>query len=224
MATVLFMKMIISMTDADTDQEHIPMLVRHSPFIPDRTAYILDGTKENPVPYMIEEGKHLAESGADIIAIPCITAHYFHHEFQKHIPVPVIHGIKEAADYIARHGIEKVGIMATDGTVHTDIFQKQLAEKNMQCIYPDEQCQSYVMDLIYKDVKAGRRADLNKLYAVRDHLAGRGAQIIFLGCTELSVIADEEELDGQFLDVMEVLARTCVKSLGRLKKDYDELI
>lgn len=41
MATALFMKMIIEMTDAENDQEHIEMIVYNCPQIPDRTDYIL---------------------------------------------------------------------------------------------------------------------------------------------------------------------------------------
>ena len=49
MATAHFMKLVIDMTDVDSDQEHLPMLVYNMPFIPDRTAYILDNQKPNPL-------------------------------------------------------------------------------------------------------------------------------------------------------------------------------
>ena len=40
-ATAHFMKLIIDMTDAKSDQEHLPMLVYNMPIIPDRTGHIL---------------------------------------------------------------------------------------------------------------------------------------------------------------------------------------
>ena len=52
MATIVFMQKIISMTDASSDQEHIEMVVEHCPDIPDRTGYILDHSKPDPLPFM----------------------------------------------------------------------------------------------------------------------------------------------------------------------------
>ena len=36
MATAYFMQLVIEMTDATTDQEHIPMIIYNCPQIPDR--------------------------------------------------------------------------------------------------------------------------------------------------------------------------------------------
>ena len=50
MATVSFMRRIIDMTEAATDQEHMEIYVAHCPSIPDRTGYLLDRTKPDPSP------------------------------------------------------------------------------------------------------------------------------------------------------------------------------
>ena len=38
--------------------------------------------------------------GAQVLAIPCITAHYFHEEITKEIQIPVIHLITETVAYL----------------------------------------------------------------------------------------------------------------------------
>ena len=76
-ATAHFLELVINMTDARCDQEHLDMIIYNTPSTPDRTAYILDNTRENPLPQMLDFGKRLAGQGADCIAIPCCTAHYF---------------------------------------------------------------------------------------------------------------------------------------------------
>ena len=48
MATAFFMQMVIEMTEADRDQEHIEMLIHNCPSIPDRTSYIVGTSQENP--------------------------------------------------------------------------------------------------------------------------------------------------------------------------------
>ena len=48
LATVYFMQLVVEMTDASKDQEHIEMIVHSRPSIPDRTNYILKRSEDNP--------------------------------------------------------------------------------------------------------------------------------------------------------------------------------
>ncbi len=224
MATVQFMEMMIRMTDAPTDQEHFAMLVEHCPFIPDRTAYILGKSKEDPLVPMLAAAKRLQAQGATEIAIPCITAHYFHDPMQKSIGIPLIHGIWQTAEYLSEHRITKVGLMATAGTAKTGIFTDSLRPYQIDCLYPPEEEQAMVTSVIYDDIKAGKDADIDKVEIVSRHLMERGAQVVLLGCTELSVIDKNVLPRGVFLDVLEVLSGYCVRRFGRLKPEYKELI
>lgn len=224
MATAYFMELVTKMTQADTDQEHIDMIIYSRPSTPDRTKYILGESKESPLPAMIETGKALVEQHATRIAIPCITAHYFHDELEKAIRVPIIHGIAETVQYLSKRGYRSAGIMATDGTVRTGLFTEELRKKNMTAVYPDGTGQAYVMDLIYRNVKAGKPVDMEKFQAVADELHRKGAEVILLGCTELSLIKRDYPLQAGFLDVMEVLAKCSVEACATLKEEYKELI
>ena len=225
MAMVYFMQLITEMTDAATDQEHIELIVHSKPQTPDRTGYILDHTKENPLPVLAEVGKELVSCGVDFIAIPCITAHYFQKELEKQIGCKIIHAIEETAAYLKAENIKTVGIMATDGTIESKLFQSVLQQYGITCIVPEEKMQSYVMNLIYKNVKAGKAVDISKFYCVSESLFEAGAQVVLLGCTELSLIKREHELDSGFLDVLEVLARQVVTESGAtVKPKYTHLI
>ena len=50
LATIYFADLVVKMTDAKTDQEHISMVILNHGAIPDRTDYILDHSKPNPLP------------------------------------------------------------------------------------------------------------------------------------------------------------------------------
>ena len=210
MATALFMQMIIEHTDATTDQQHLPMIIRHLPYIPDRTAYILGQSDESPMPYIRDAAKKLEAEGVAEIAIPCVTSHFFYDEIKAAVSVPVSNGVEDAAKTLADKNIQKVGIMATSGTVKSGIFTKALLPYGMECIYPDEMHQTYVMDIIYECVKSNRTADKGKVDKVLSHLKEMGSEIVVLGCTELSLIP-KEYLTGETLDVMETLALRCIK-------------
>lgn len=223
MATAYFMQLVIQMTDAETDQEHIPMIIYNKPQIPDRTRFLLGQSKEDPVPDIVDCGRRLEREGAQVLAIPCITAHALHENIQKQLDIPIIHIIQETAAYLKQAGIKRVGLEATDGTVQTEVFQKELERRQIEVVLPSQEKQKLVMDIIYKNVKAGLPVDMDKFREVEKELTGRGAQLIILGCTELSMIKRDCHIPSFYLDAMEVLARSAVQSCGKLRTEYKEL-
>ena len=224
-ATSHFMELIIRMTEAKVDQEHLDMILYSRPSIPDRTSYILDPTKPSPLPEMIRIGNALARQGADLIAIPCMTAHFFHEELAEAIPVPIVHAIHETCVHLKKHGIRKAGIMATDGTIRSKLFQRELLRHGIEPVIPGPEGQKCVMSIIYDDIKANRPADMEKFNRASQELRAQGAEAIILGCTELSLVKRDCRLGAGYLDAMEVLAQTCVVQCGgQLKEEYQELI
>ncbi len=223
-ATAYFMELVTAMTDAKTDQEHLDMIVYSRPSIPDRTAYILDHTKESPLSAMAALCKKLTEQGARCIAIPCMTAHYFHDALSE-CSAPIIHGIRETVAHLKSKGITKAGILATDGTIRSGLFHDALAQQGLTPIAPSAQGQARVMQLIYRDIKAGKQPDMACFHAVRQELLDNGAQAIILGCTELSLIKRDYAIGAGFIDVLEVLAQQSVLRCGaQLKEEYQDLI
>lgn len=224
-ATAYFMELVINMTDVNTDQQHLPMIVYNMPFIPDRTAYILDHSREDPLPQMLRIGHTLQEQGASCIAVPCVTAHYFMGDLEKSIAVPIINGVRETVAHLKENGIRKVGIMATDGTVRSGIFHRELEQQGLVPIVPGPAAQADVMHLIFDNVKAGKPADMDRFSAAAEDLRRQGAQTVILGCTELSLIKRDHEIGPGFVDAMEVLARQAVIACGKpVKHIYDCLI
>lgn len=225
MAMVYFLQLITEMTDASTDQEHIELLVHSKPQTPDRTGFILGKSSENPLPVLAEAGIGLKQSGADFIAIPCITAHFFQQELERQIGCPILHAIDETAKYLKKENITRVGLMATDGTIESRLFQKVMEKNGIACYIPGEENQKNVMHLIYQNVKAGKQPEMSRFHHVEEELFSAGAQVILLGCTELSLIKRDNKLSSGFLDVLEVLARQVVICAeAAVKEEYSHLI
>lgn len=224
MATAYFLYLLTSMSRADTDQEHMEVLMHSKPSIPDRTRYILDRSQPNPAPELIAVGRELKDMGADVLAIPCITAHYFHEELEEGIGIRVFHAVRETALYLREAGVERVGILATDGTVQSGLFPGILEEYGITAIHPDEAHQQTVMDLIYRQIKSGEKGNPEQLDQVGQALFRAGAQVNLLGCTELSLFKRNYRLPAGYLDVMEVLARRAVLDCGRFDARYGQLV
>ena len=225
MATAYFMELVIRMTDAETDQEHLDMLVYNLTSIPDRTGFILGKTKESPLPTLIRAGQALAEQGAEQIAVPCMTSHYFYRQLSEAVPVPVLNCLAETADCLKAGGVERAGILATTGTMETGIFRDALLSRGIQPVALSRERQTDVMSLIYDDIKANRPPRMELFHRAGEELRQKGAEIVILGCTELSLIKRDCPVGGQYLDTLEVLARAAVRACGgKLNPRYRELI
>lgn len=220
-ATAYFYELVSRMTEAENDQEHLDINIISKPSIPDRTDYILGRSAKSPLPYLIEIGKVLEELGSDYIAMPCITAHFFYNELTDSLNIPIINIISETAKYLKRHNISYAGIMATEGTIQSLLFQHELEKEGINPIIPSEHSQSLVTSLIYDNVKAGKPVDMNRFAVIKDELIRKGSDIIILGCTELSMINRDENIGQGFVDALEILAMCSVIRCGaRLKQEY----
>ena len=225
MATAYFLELITKMTAAVKDQEHLHVLIDSEPRTPDRTAFLLGRSGEDPYPFLVSGGRHVTAMGAEVLAIPCNTAHAFCDRLQEELAVPFVHMIRETAWVLKEAGVKTVGLMATEGTIATGLYQRELEAFGIRSAAPDEILQQQVHHLIYQNVKANLPAEMDRFRAVQAGLTAQGAEVIVLGCTELSVIKKNEKIGPGFLDAMEVLAAKAVTACGaELAAGYEELI
>ena len=213
-ATCDLMEKIISLTRAASDQEHIHMLADVNTAIPDRTAAILHGGPD-PVPELQKSARRLVSAGADILLMPCNTAHYFYDDVARAVSVPVLHMPREAAGALKAAGVKKAGVLATDGTVRAGVYEKALTGAGLEPVYPSPAMQAEVMRLIYEGVK-GRRVPLESI-PVRDilrDLRAQGAEKVVLACTELPIAFAALGLMDGCLDATRALAFAAVRAAG----------
>lgn len=213
LATMFIGEMIVRLTAAEKDQDHVNMVITNNTNIPDRTAFILGNSDENPVPVIISDAHKLEKAGAEIIIIPCNTAHSFYDEIQEGTTLPVVDMIYETAKRAKEKGAQRVGILGTTGTVSTGIYQSACERFGLIPVLPDEQIQSIVMSLIYDDVKAGHPANPKKWSLISRAMEEAGCDEVILGCTELSIVRKELELTN-CIDSLYVLAETAIERCG----------
>ena len=213
-ATCDLMEKIIALTRAASDQEHIHMLADVNTAIPDRTAAILRGGPD-PVPELTKSAKRLVAAGAEVLLMPCNTAHYYYDDVAQSVPVPVLHMPREAAAALKAAGVKKAGVLATDGTVQAGVYEKALTGAGIEPVYPSPAMQAEVMRLIYDGVK-GRAVPLDSI-PVRDilqDLRDQGAEKVVLACTELPIAFAELGFMEGCLDATRALAFAAVRAAG----------
>ncbi|MCI9656137.1 MAG: amino acid racemase [Lawsonibacter sp.] len=213
-ATNTFYQFVIDRTDAQTDQEHVNALILSDSEMPDRTSAILSGgeAREGVYRRLLADARLLEGAGCTCIAVPCNTSHFFLDRVQEEIGIPILHMIRETARLLAVQGLKRPGILATDGTIQTGLYQKEFSAAGIEAVVPSTQAQELVMSLIYDDVKAGRDGDPQKFAAIHEDLLAQGCDCGVLACTELSVFADKHHLPPYYTDAMAVLAERAVEA------------
>lgn len=212
-ATALLFQKLIDHTDAKVDADHIHIVIDNRPSIPDRTSAILRG-ENTPAKYICESGKKLEEYGAELIAIPCNTSHYFYPYIQSQLGIPVIHMLEETAKECKMLGFDTVGVLATTGTKRTEIYDRALEKYGIKAIYPDQEGQELLMSLIYDYVKAGKQAEGSMFFEQLKKMTVQGAQAFVLGCTELPMVFQDGDFGIKFIDSLDVLAKRAVEMAG----------
>ncbi|HDJ32856.1 MAG TPA: amino acid racemase [Bacteroidetes bacterium] len=217
-ATHALFGLIISHTLARRDQDHIRILIDNRPDIPDRSAFVL-GEGPDPVPAMLESARGLEQMGADLLLIPCNTAHYFLDRIRPFLKVRILDMIRICADEIQTSwpGIRQVGLLSTLGTYATEIYQRVLQERGLEVLVPGKNDREKLMEVIYgpQGIKAGTiQPHAKEITRVGEGLIKAGAGLIISGCTELSLVLDKQAFPFPVVLPMRSLAREAVLLAG----------
>ncbi len=222
MSTFYFCELITSHTKAKTDNDHIDMLISSRASTPDRTAFILHQSEKSPLPIMQQEANRLATAGADLIVIPCNTAHYFYEGLASSCPVPILNIIEATVNHLQTRGINRFGLLATEGTVSSRSYHRLCEARGIECLTPSEEEQEIITGIIYGSVKQNKPADFAGFLRVCQSLLNRGCECLVLGCTELSLLRREGLTQPWLVDSLEVLAFETILACGKKPIGFPE--
>jgi aspartate racemase len=227
-ATLDLYKEIIFLTPAEKDQEHIPMVIYNNPTIPDRTAGILY-KGENPLPELIKSVQKVEQSGADFIILPCNTSHYYIEDLRAFTNIPIVSMIEETLSFIQKRypSVKRLGLLATTGTIKAEIYHRVFNPMGIEIITLPIQDQEYlVMEAIYgkNGIKAGCKDYPNNLLTrAVNKLAVSGAQLLMMGCTEIPLVLNQEEISTILINPTRILAERAIE-LSMNSQKLKELI
>ena len=212
-ATADFFATVIALTPAKRDQDHLRIIINNNPKIPDRTEAIL--TKDGSLfPMLVETTKNLERAGVDFIVIPCNTVHYFYEDLVREVSIPILHMIREVV-YAVKAFLprcKRLGLIATTGTIASNLYQKEFLKVGVEVIVPDPQFQAKVMDAILR-IKAGQEKDRarEELVKAANLLIERKVQALILGCTEVPLVFKTGDFPVPVFDSSQALAEATVK-------------
>ncbi len=218
-ATAYFFTLIIKSTKAETDQEHIPVVIYSHPEVPDRTDAVL-GKGPNPLPHLLEGVRVLKEAGADFIVMPCVTAHHFYNEIMAEVRFPFLNLVDETLLYALRKvpEMKKVGLIASTGTLKSRLFHEAFDKEGVEIIEPTDEEQAQVMEAIFgkEGVKAGYTSGKCReiIHNTAQTLIMRRAEAVIAGCTEVPLVLKKGDIDVPLIEPLQILAEVSILKAG----------
>lgn len=217
MATSMFFERIVERTEANSDQEHIDVVILNHASMPDRTKAILSGDYDDFLNKMREDLELLERIGVSNIAIPCNTSHFFMKQMAEMTAVPIINMVTETAnEVLSRYGKgTRVGILATNGTIQTGTYEQACEAVGLIFIKPEPVLQEKVMQTIY-DIKSDMPVDVMAFEAIIRHMFDdMHCDCVILACTELSLIKIGPDAAVNCIDAMDVLIEKSILYSGK---------
>lgn len=223
-ATIDLFTKIVKGTKVKKDQDHLRLLIDNNPKIPDRTLAI-QGKGPSPLPQLIRSAKLLEKAGADFIIIPCVTAHYYYESLKKEVRIPILHIIEETVKFVGQKykEVQKLGLIATTGTLQTGLFQKAFASTGIKLIFPSNEIQKRcIMKAIYgkKGIKVIGPSEESRILILEaaESLIFEGAQAIITGCTEVPLVLKDGDISIPVIDPVSILAQAAIAKAKSQKR------
>lgn len=151
---------------------------------------------------LAEAAAGLERAGADFIVICTNTMHKVAGQVRAAVSVPLLHIAQVTAEELRRQGVERVALLGTRYTMEQDFYQSVIAESGIEVLIPGEEARALVNAVIFDELCRGvisqdsRRAFLD----IIAELAGRGAQGVILGCTEIGLLVRQEDTPVPLFD------------------------
>ena len=211
---------LVAMQSAPTDQDFLEIVIHNNPYVPDRTARIVD-EGPSPLPELLRSVEVCNDAGADYIIIACMSAHHYVADLQAVSRAEIIDGIHETVAHIRTTlpEVKKVGVLATTGNLRCELYQRHLTEAGLEpVLFDDDEQQRLLMDPVYAPwgIKAGHTGDKPRarLLEATARLQELGAEAIIAGCTEVQVVLAPEDVAVPFVSSVDVLCRVGLERCG----------
>ncbi|MCP2351271.1 aspartate/glutamate racemase family protein [Nonomuraea roseoviolacea] len=161
---------------------------------------------------LAESARSLQRAGADMVLLCTNTMHQVADRIEAAIDVPFVHLVDATARRVAAAGHTTVGLLATRFTMEMDFYRSRMRRHGVEIMVPDEPDRTLVHDVIYQELTRNRiesssRAAYRRVIA---ELAGRGAQAVILGCTEITLLVGPEDSPIPVFDSTRIHVETAV--------------
>ena len=212
-AAAEFLRILARDAPARTDAEHPRMILLSDPEVPDRSDGIT-GQGLDPLPAIKKDLQQLIDWGADVLAVPCNTAHFFIDRFRDELTVPLVHIVEATVKAAQSLSPEGAWIVATSGTQKSRIYPACAEMKGYRFLQPSDEQQEQVQRSL-RAVKAANMEEAGRLLrGVVEELWRERDLPIATACTELPLAYDASGLpSNRQVSSIQALSDACLDLL-----------
>jgi len=193
-STIEYYRLINQLASERIGQHANPPLIIHSLNI----ELMREQNREKINATYLETSMKLQEAGAMGIVICANTPHMVYDYVQPKIEIPILHIADATGKEAIKVGLKKVGLLGNRPTM-TGSFIPKVLERNfeIETIIPEdiyiEQSHQYVSKELTQGVFSAeaKRFFLDQI----KQLKSRGAEGVILGCTELPLLLDKNDIE-----------------------------
>ncbi len=148
-------------------------------------------------------------AGSDFLVLCTNTMHKVAAAVEAAVAVPLLHIADPTGVEISRAGYSTVGLLGTRFTMEEAFYRDRLSERHgLRVITPKPDDREIIHRVIYDELCLGvvtptARSEYLRIVA---ELAGRGAQAIVLGCTEISLLVGQQDAEIHLFDTTAIHA------------------
>lgn len=151
----------------------------------------------------------LEGAGADLLVLCTNTMHVVADRIREETRIPFLHIADATAEAIAAAGMTTVGLLGTRFTMERDFYSGRLAEAGgLRVLTPPESDREIVHRVIFDELCQGQVRPESRAEYVRiiSDLAANGAEGVVLGCTEIGLLVQPDDVDVQLFDTASIHA------------------
>lgn len=159
---------------------------------------------------LAEAARSLQAAGADFLVLCTNTMHKVASSIEAAVKIPLFHIADPTAAEIKRAGHSTVGLLGTRFTMEQAFYRERLSERHsLRIIIPGPEDRETIHRIIYEELCLGvvTAESRSEYQRVMGSLASQGAQAIILGCTEISLLVNQQDSAVPLFDTTAIHAR-----------------
>ncbi|EFC78954.1 aspartate/glutamate racemase family protein [Parafrankia sp. EUN1f] len=163
--------------------------------------------------YLARCAAKLQDGGAECIVLCTNTMHRVFDSLAAETDVPVLHIADGTAASLRAAGVEVAALLGTQYTMEQDFYKGRLEQQGVKVVVPDADSRKIVHDIIYDELCRGKVVDSSreKYVKIVDDLAGKGAQAVIFGCTEIGLLLSQSDCSIPVFDTTLIHVETALE-------------
>ena len=169
---------------------------------------------EELISIMIKAAQGLEKGGADFVLICTNTMHKMAEDVQDNINIPLLHIADTTAERIKEKDLKKIGLLGTNFTMEEDFYKGRLTNKHgLEIIVPKKEDRQIIHQIIYQELCLGqiKPSSKDQYIEIINKLVDSGAEAVILGCTEIPLLVQQEDVNIPLFDTTSIHAETAVE-------------